>query len=209
MITTTSPSKSRRRGVLTAVLLGIALAACGQTTTPGRRWWPDIVTAQYAGNIGFWSAGLGWDYGKRQQWETHLMVGYLPSWIIDDRWTMTVTLKQHYTPWNLRLGQRWQLMPLTASLAVNTIMNNNFWVHEPERYGHNYYNYSTALRLHLGMGSRFGLTLPPQWRGVGGHRVMLYYELSTYDAVIISAATNRSISLADILALGFGVQYKF
>lgn len=171
------------------------------------RWWPDLYTVQHAGNIGYWSVGAGWDYGGHSQWETHLMMGYLPSWLISDRWTVTLTLKQHYNPWTIKTDRGVEVTPLSVSCFLNTIINEDFWVREPERYGRNYYRFSSAVRLHVGIGSRVALRLPGRWRR-GGDRVALFYELSTYDLGIITAVTNRYVAWHDVLALGFGIQYK-
>ena len=38
---------------------------------------PTHVKMQYAGGMGVLSTGVGWDYGKRRQWETDVLLGYL------------------------------------------------------------------------------------------------------------------------------------
>ena len=40
---------------------------------------PSQSIIQNAGNMGALSLGIGWDYGKREQWETHLLIGYIPK----------------------------------------------------------------------------------------------------------------------------------
>ena len=45
-----------------------------------RRNWERIIPThskiQYAGNMGLLSFGTGWDYGKRNQWETDVLLGF-------------------------------------------------------------------------------------------------------------------------------------
>lgn len=36
---------------------------------------PNRFSLQYAGDIGMVSAGIGWCYGKRGQWATHVFLG--------------------------------------------------------------------------------------------------------------------------------------
>lgn len=55
---------------------------------------PTHVKAQYAGGMGFLSAGYGWDYGRKCRWETDMMIGVLPK-AYSDRTHMTFTLKQN------------------------------------------------------------------------------------------------------------------
>lgn len=38
---------------------------------------PTHIKIQYAGGMGMFSAGVGWDYGKHGQWETDLMFGFI------------------------------------------------------------------------------------------------------------------------------------
>ena len=40
---------------------------------------PTQGVIQNAGNMGLVSCGVGWDYGRRSQWETHLLLGYVPK----------------------------------------------------------------------------------------------------------------------------------
>lgn len=43
-----------------------------------RQRWSNLIPTQhvlqFAGNMGLASIGVGWDYGKRRQWETHLLL---------------------------------------------------------------------------------------------------------------------------------------
>ena len=72
-----------------------------------RKGWNSLIPThnkiQYAGNMGMFSFGTGWDYGKRDQWETDLFFGFIPKHD-SHRAKMTMTLKQNYMPWSLELG---------------------------------------------------------------------------------------------------------
>ena len=50
-----------------------------------RRHWASLIpthnTYQFAGNMGLLSAGVGWEYGKRRQWELDLLFGVLPMFL--------------------------------------------------------------------------------------------------------------------------------
>ncbi len=191
---------------------------------------PSLSTVQYAGDIGLGALGIGWDYGRNERWETHLQLGFLPKGI-GPKWNITLTLRENYVPWSLGIGsRRWadpqrtdnqgelrdwnrraamSIEPLVATVFINTIFDDEFWVHEPEKYnGGSYYRFPSQLRLHLGIGQRLSLNIP-QARRRRYDRASLYYTLSTYDLAIITAATNEKITLADILTLGIGLQYKF
>lgn len=185
---------------------------------------PNIGTVQYAGNIGMASLGLGWDYGRNDRWETHVQMGLLPKMEVD-RMSLTFTLRENLIPWSFGIGKRswaeeregvtWNrraicsFEPAVFSIFMNTIFNDEFWVKEPEKYnGGDYYRFSSKVRTHIGLGSRLSLNIPRD-RQRHFERISLYYEISSYDLAIISAVPNKTITLDDILCLGFGLQYKF
>lgn len=117
-------SVSNFRGALLLAVLLTASVAAAETRQAGsipaprpldrrehcgyeswERLLPTHVKAQYAGGMGFLSAGYGWDYGRKCRWETDMMIGVLPK-AYSDRTHMTFTLKQNYIPWSIRCGER-------------------------------------------------------------------------------------------------------
>lgn len=71
-----------------------------------RKHWESLIPThtklQFAGNMGLLSLGTGWDYGKRNQWETDIFFGILPKYD-SKRTKITMTLKQNYMPWSILL----------------------------------------------------------------------------------------------------------
>ena len=64
---------------------------------------PRILTVQYAGGIGMFSVGPGWEYGRSKQWETHLMIGFTPKrYNYHTYWTLT--LREIYNPWQVDIN---------------------------------------------------------------------------------------------------------
>ena len=59
---------------------------------------PTQSVIQTCGNMGIISVGIGWDYGKRRQWETHLLFGIIPKYD-SDAVKCTITLKENFIPW--------------------------------------------------------------------------------------------------------------
>lgn len=168
---------------------------------------PNLYIAQYAGNIGFVSLGVGWDYGCNDRWETQLLLGYLPKAVMsDDMWTST--LRQHLVPWQVECGHLLTVNPVVFTLGINTVFNSEFWFTENERYPGDYYRFSSKLRAQIGIGGRVNLHFTNYKRKLTD-RISLYYDLSTYDLAVISYVPNHNLKLSDILALGIGLQYKF
>jgi len=86
---------------------------------------PNYTKVQYAGGMGLISLGLGWDYGKNNQWETDIFFGYLPKYSTK-RSKITFTLKQNFIPWKKELNKHFSIDPLATGLYVNTIFDGDF-----------------------------------------------------------------------------------
>ncbi len=165
---------------------------------------PQYYKLQYAGSIGFLSAGIGWSYCK-ERLETDLLWGIVPQYD-DSRSKLTFTIRQQYIPFHIILGDtRWSFEPLTASFFMNTILDGRFWEEEPKgKYPSSYYNFSTKVRFNLGVGQQITLDLPTKYH----KSVSFYYQLSSCDLYVVSYATNKYLKLKDILSLAFGVKVR-
>lgn len=164
---------------------------------------PTYSKVQYAGGMGLMSIGMGWDYGKRSQWETEMFLGFIPRYSSDEA-KATFTLKQNFIPWNTPLGKVVHVQPLTCSFYMNTIFNDEFWTQEPDRYPTGYYGFSTRIRMNLAIGQRIQFRIPHDKRHFS-KSISFYYELSTCDLYLISAITNH-LKPKDFLRLSFGIK---
>lgn len=168
---------------------------------------PTHSKIQYAGSIGIASAGFGWDYGRRGQWETDLLIGVIPSYNSDAP-KLTLTLKGSYVPWSIGFGNRYSFEPFACGLFMSTILSEKFWVREPDRYPKGYYTFSTRIRSHVFVGQRFTCGVNYRRSDRQLRSISVYYELSTCDFYLISAITNRRLHVKDILSLSFGVKLQ-
>lgn len=166
---------------------------------------PNLSMLQYAGDIGMISAGIGWDYGKRNEWETYIIFGYTPKDHSPSAlWTFT--LKEIYTPWTIRVWKNFHVCPLYATFMMNTTLNSEFWTREPDRYPQGYYGFSSRIRFHIGLGQKIKISdINRHWKWCKD--MSLYYEVSSCDLYIRQKFMSSSIPLKDILCLGIGWQY--
>lgn len=168
---------------------------------------PSQFIMQNAGNMGLLSFGLGWNYGKRNQWETHLLFGWIPKYK-GHSVRMTMTLKETYIPWNKRLGEEWRLEPLTVGLYANTVFGKAFWRSQPSRYPDKYYQFlSTRVRLNIFMGQRITVIIPNNKRKFV-KSMTAFYELSTCDLYIRCMFQDSSVKLKDIVGLSLGLKMQ-
>jgi hypothetical protein len=167
---------------------------------------PRYAKVQYAGSMGLFSIGMGWDYGKNRQWETDLLFGLIPKYSSTNA-KVTMTIKENFTPWTISLGKGWGFQPLETGVYLNTVFSNKFWTHEPSRYQSGYYGFSTRIRGNIFIGQRWQYTFPNS-----AHRfaksINVFYELSTCDFLLVSAVQNSYLKPSDYLRLSFGIKLQ-
>lgn len=174
-----------------------------------RRWKhliPGHYKVQFAGSIGAAAIGTGWTYGKKQRWETDFMLGYLPRFESKHN-KMVFTVKQSYLPWRMRVKESaWVLQPLSCSLFFSSVLGDEFWTREPDRYPKGYYGFSTRIRINLSLGQRvmYDVQDVSNWRV---QDISLYYELGACDTDLCTFFGNRDIKFKDVLSLAIGIKF--
>lgn len=173
-----------------------------------RRYWgaliPTQTVLQTCGNMGLFSFGVGWDYGKHRQWETQLLFGYIPKYDSNNA-KMTMTLKQNYIPWSVTMGHGWAFEPLECGLYFNTVFGSDFWTKQPSKYGSGYYPFSTRIRPNIFVGERFTVDVPEN-RCKFVKSVTFFYELSTNDIYFMRFYRNGSAGFWDVFGLSLGIK---
>jgi len=173
--------------------------------------WASLIPRQFliqnAGNMGLLSAGIGWEYGRRKQWETQLLVGFIPRHQTS-RGKVTFTVKENFIPWSIDLQKGWSVKPLSASLYVNTVSGHEFWKSQPGRYPDKYYEFmSTKLRLNVAFGQQITWQIPDKKRK-RAKSITFFYEVSSCDLYIRSKILDNSVPLKDILGLSLGIKLQ-
>lgn len=165
---------------------------------------PKYAKAQFAGSIGMLSMGVGWDYGKGR-WETDALFGLIPR-NSDKHAMVTFTLKQNYLPWKINLNDDIFFEPLNCGLFLNTLLDGDFWVKEPDRYPKGYYGFSTKVRIHVFVGER--LTYKFKRQDMFAKSISVFYEINASDLYLINAFTNSYLKPKDYLSLSFGIKLQ-
>ena len=187
-----------------------------------RQRWASLIPSQFvvqnAGNMGIISAGVGWSYGKRKQWETHLLFGYIPAHQ-SSRGKLTTSLKENFIPWSIVLSPKtqssaerwtdgWSLEPVTASIYLNTVYGHEFWKSQPRRYPNKYYEFmSTKFRLNVALGQRLTWKIPRNKRKYA-KSISLFYEVSSCDLYLRAKFIDHDVPLKDILGLSIGLKLQ-
>ena len=173
-----------------------------------RKGWSSLIPTQhilqFCGNMGLFSIGVGWNYGKHRQWETQLLLGFVPKYESEYA-KITLTLKQNYIPWSVNLNHGWSVEPLQCGLYVNTVFGHDFWVKQPVKYDGGYYPFSTRIRPNIFVGERITKKIPHNRRKYI-KSMSFFYELSANDISIMKFGYNGRAGFWDVFGLSLGVK---
>lgn len=169
---------------------------------------PSQSIIQTAGNMGAFSLGLGWYYGKQEQWETHVLFGFIPKHDSKNA-KLTMNLKETYRPWSVKAYKDLYFEPLTCGIYFNIVFGQEFWGRQPERYPQSYYDFlSTKIRYNVFVGEQFTWKIP-KYRMTNKKSVSLFYEVSTCDLYLRSMITEKYVKIQDILGISIGAKFSF
>jgi len=165
--------------------------------------YPDFITIQYAGSIGFKSMGVGYEIKDRSRISAHY--GFVPA----SRGGVLhiVTGKYLFTPVKIERSSRLFFQPLNVGAMITYHFGENFYTRWPrDQYPKGYYWWPSALRLHLLLESEITYELKDSFlKSVSG-----FVEFNTNDLYVVSYVQNvRSINFFDIVKSGVGVRLRF
>ncbi len=164
---------------------------------------PQHGKVQFAGGIGFISAGVGYGNPKRNL-EADVFYGYVPKQFGGIA-MHSLTGKLSYHPFRPGKVLNLQVQPFTVGLQGTYTFGKQYFLYSPDNYPYNYYGFPTALHAGFFVGGNVSTTFNKKTlRGVG-----IYYELGTNDVELKSYLANSSIPLRDIVNLAIGIKTNF
>ena len=172
-----------------------------------RRWWvPDHLKLQYAGGIGFFAVGAGYE-SKGRKTETDIYYGFLPEWIGGED-LHSATVKFTWYPLGEKEWKKWKVKPLAVGALINYSFGRQYYSFDPRNYPFNYYRIPTSLNTGIIIGGQAGRYGESTGAALG--HWSLYYEIVSFDRELVSYIQNmRALSITDILTLGVGIKYSF
>lgn len=162
-----------------------------------RKIMPNSIKIQYAGNIGMFATGIGYQ-SPNKRWAGDLLYGIVPPSYADDA-IHSVTMKGKYSALSPRYyeKQKIEMHWLQVGLWFNYSFGDQYFLGLPSYYDAGYYYFPTALNLGLTLGSEV------RYKKWG-----LYYELGTTEKRAINYVKNlQSINFNEIWNIGLGVVY--
>ena len=180
---------------ITAMLLLYSVMAFSQTKKrPGIV--PDQLKLQYAGSIGFISAGAGYEWAK-QKINGDLYYGFVPAGVggVDIH---TITTKFTWLPLSKTLDNHIKIDFLTAGILINYAFGKRYHLFSDTKNTFVYYGFPTAAHFAIFEGG-----------GISKGKFGLYYELGITDKNIASFISNtKAIPFFEIVNIGLGAKYS-
>lgn len=191
------------------LIFSLLLAVITSSLSAQNSFWkalkPDEVNLQYAGSIGFLSAGAGYHIMK-EKGAISFHVGYLPESLGGE--LTVISAKFHYKPWKIDVNDRILIYPFNPVIFPSYTLGQNFdFKFEAPQYRKGYYFWSSALRLHAGASAELKVLNKPDAKLKS---FSIYAETNTNDLYLITWFKNKSVvPFYNILKLGYGVKVGF
>ncbi len=165
---------------------------------------PDFATVQYAGSIGYFSAGVGYNIFKsKARFSTHF--GMVPP--NKGGHLNILSAKLFFKPATFTIWNRVRMNPFDIGIMASYHYGDNFQTRWPENIPRNYYWWHPALRAHLAMESSVTYEFRKDQRLTS---ITGYIEFNTNELYFLSFVQNvKTISFWDIVKIGTGVRMNF
>lgn len=170
---------------------------------------PDEAIVQYAGSIGYFSGGIGYEIFGNKRGNLSFHYGYVPESKGGE--LNIATVKLAYKPWQIRLKDWGTLYPFNPGVFVSYTFHKDLGLFFPSgQYPDDYYYWSEAIRPHISFNTELELKTPNALKNSGVRGLGLYIEANTNDFYLINYLQNiPELKLYDIFQLGIGLRVKF
>ncbi|AMM49929.1 hypothetical protein TH61_00320 [Rufibacter sp. DG15C] len=193
-----------KRSLLLGLFLFILITGSAQSLPDSVHVLPSpyYAKAQFAGDIGFVSVGIGRESINRKL-NTDLSVGYLPESIGGDA-IFTIALKSTMLPLKPARIKTLDWYYFTAGAQLSYTFGDEYFAWEGylSKYPNSYYRFSTALSVYVFAGGQVDFTRVPKLQ-----KFSAYYEVGAPGEYVISHLQNpKYLSLSKIFHLALGVK---
>lgn len=170
---------------------------------------PDEAIVQYAGSIGYFSAGAGYDVFGNKRGNLSFHYGYVPKNKGGELHITTVKLS--YKPWEVPLKDWGKLYPFNPGLFATYTFHKDLGFRFPKgQYPGDYYYWSEAIRPHLSFNTELEVKPPDALKNTGIRGMGFYIEANTNDFYLINYLQNmKTLRLDDVFMLGIVLKVKF
>jgi hypothetical protein len=165
---------------------------------------PDFAVVQYAGSIGFFSAGAGYNIMKNKGFAS-VQYGNVPESRGGE--LNIVAGKLMFNTFTLKVSDKVKINPLAAGLMASYHFGSAFSSSWPShRYPDGYYWWKTSLRFHLN--TQTSITHEINTKSIKS--LTYYIDLNANDLYLASFFQNhKSLKLSEVIKIGYGIRATF
>lgn len=161
----------------------------------------DYTSIQFAGNIGFLSAGLGFELFK-ERLNVELIYGFVP--VYNNRKAIhTFTLKTFMPICSIK-WKKYSLAPY-GGFTTSYETGRHSFVKLPDRFPDGYYK-PNAVHFTALVGVKLNKKLA---NGFWFKSVDVYFELGAVDSYLWYAISNKEVKLNDVFSSALGLNFYF
>ena len=163
---------------------------------------PDHMKIQYAGNIGFFSLGTGYNFFD-DRIESDIFYGFVPA-RIGGKDIHMISQKNSLSPLRIRIGDHYTFFPVTVGFLVNFALGDNYVLKWPSHYPQGYYRPTacyTGEFLGMRLKKKKDHGLAKEWE--------IYIEVGTMTPYLHACIENDYVKIKDILNLAIGTTFHF
>ncbi|TDQ11878.1 hypothetical protein [Pedobacter metabolipauper] len=170
---------------------------------------PDEAIMQYAGSIGYFSVGGGYELFKNKRGNLDINYGYVPESKGGE--LHIVTAKFAYRPFVIKISDWAKIYPFNPGVFVTYTFHKDLSFNFPsETYPKGYYYWSEAIRPHLSISNEFQFVGEEVLKKTGLKAVSIYSEFNTNDFYLVNYFQNSTaLKITDIFKVGIGLRVKF
>ena len=169
-----------------------------------KSWYiPDYVKAQFAGNIGLVSLGVGYQLFNEALY-SELLYGFVPEWASKADNIHLITIKNTFPIFRKKIGKNLTIAPIAGFTTTLDIGTNSFTT-LPSIYPQGYY-VPTAVHFTLFGGALIhkDFKQPKTFKGVD-----FYLEFGTVETYLWYALATKEVDLIDVFSADIGVNFYF
>ena len=164
---------------------------------------PDYVKAQFAGNIGLVSLGVGYKLFNEALY-SELLYGFVPEWASKADNIHLITIKNTFPFFRKKIGKNLTITPIAGFTTTLDIGTNSFTT-LPSIYPQGYY-VPSAVHFTLFGGALIhkDFKQPKTFKGVD-----FYLEFGTVETYLWYALATKEVDLIDVFSADIGVNFYF
>ncbi|MCB2195709.1 MAG: hypothetical protein KQH79_07600 [Bacteroidetes bacterium] len=189
--------------IISVIFALIPLNSLGKE--PNSNWlktfYPNHYKVQFAGGIGFLSAGFGYDFFNNRV-DLSYFYGYVPQWHSEED-LHSVSLQISGKPFKLDLTHKVKYYPLNIGIFIHHTFGEEYYLTLPDHYPEDYYWWYPGRTGGLFIEGQLNYRYKKPDQNFS--EIGFYYRIVTRGVYLTSKFSNSSIPLEDIFSLGLGI----